>query len=116
MWFYYFSNRQQSTKGLVGRSYRAIGPKILLWYGSPGDHFLQGIEGHYVRTWSLNLLFCSRVFGLVVSVVVPSMLAVLPYMQEVVGSTPGLDIHLLGCYVVDGVAIQKKVQHINIIH
>jgi hypothetical protein len=31
-------------------------------------------------------------FGLVISVVVvPFMLAVLPYMQEVAGSTPGLD-------------------------
>jgi hypothetical protein len=39
----------------------------------------QGIEGRYVRPWSLNLLFCRRGFGLVVSVVVPSMLAVLPH-------------------------------------
>jgi hypothetical protein len=37
-----------------------------LWYGSPGD-FSQGIEGRYVRPWSLNLLFCRRGFGLVVS-------------------------------------------------
>jgi hypothetical protein len=38
----------------------------------------QGIEGHYVRPWSLNL-FCRRGFGLVISVVVPLMLVVLPY-------------------------------------
>jgi hypothetical protein len=44
--------------------------------GSPGD-FSQGIEG----PWSLNLLFCRRGFGLVVSVVVPLMLAVLPYAR-----------------------------------
>jgi hypothetical protein len=40
--------------------------------------FSQGFEGFYVRSWSLNLLFCRRGFGLVVSVVVPLMLAVLP--------------------------------------
>jgi hypothetical protein len=31
----------------------------------------------------------------VVSVVVPLMLAVLPYMREVAGSTPGLDFYVL---------------------
>jgi hypothetical protein len=48
--------------------------------GSPGD-FSLGIEGHYVRPWSLNLLFCRKGVGLVVSVVVPLMLAVLPYAR-----------------------------------
>jgi hypothetical protein len=36
---------------------------------------------HYVRPWSLNLLFLSKGVGLVVSVVVPLMLAVLPYAR-----------------------------------
>jgi hypothetical protein len=40
--------------------------------GSPGD-LSHGIEGRYVRPWSLDLLFCRRGFGLVVSVVVPLM-------------------------------------------
>jgi hypothetical protein len=31
--------------------------------------------------WSLNLLFCRKRFGLVVSIVVPLMLAVLPYAR-----------------------------------
>jgi hypothetical protein len=48
--------------------------------GPPGD-FSHSIEGHYVRPWSLNLLFWRRGFGLVVSVVVPLMLAVLPYAR-----------------------------------
>jgi hypothetical protein len=50
----------------------------LLWYGSPGD-LSQGIEGRYVWPWSLNFLRTG--FGLVVSVVVPAMLAVLPYAR-----------------------------------
>jgi hypothetical protein len=63
-------------KGSVGCSCRAMGSKIL----SCGMVH-QGIEGRYVRPWSLNLLFCRRGFGLVVSVVVPSMLAVMPYAR-----------------------------------
>jgi hypothetical protein len=41
----------------------------------------------------MNFLFYRMGFGLVVSVVVPSMLAVLPYARSVAGSTPGLDFH-----------------------
>jgi hypothetical protein len=44
--------------------------------------YVQGIEGRYVRPWSLNLLFYRRGFGLVVSVVVPSVLAVLPICER----------------------------------
>jgi hypothetical protein len=60
----------------------------------------QGISRRVLRgatsdpAWSLNLLFYRRGFGLVVSIVVPSMLAVLPYMREVAGSTPGLDFYI----------------------
>jgi hypothetical protein len=43
--------------------------------------FSQDIVGRYVRPWSLNFLFCRRGFGLVVSVVVPSMLEVLSYAR-----------------------------------
>jgi hypothetical protein len=39
------------------------------------------LRGSYVRPWSMNLLFCRREFGLVVSVVVPLMMAVLPYAR-----------------------------------
>jgi hypothetical protein len=67
-------------KGSVSRSCRPIGSKILVVVWFTRD-FSQGIEGHYVRPWSLNLLFCRRGFGLVVSVVVPLMLAVLPYAR-----------------------------------
>jgi predicted secreted protein len=68
-------------KGSVGRSCRDIGSKILSCGMVHQGDFSQGIEGHYVRPWSLNLLF-RRGFGLVVSVVVPSMLAVLPYVRH----------------------------------
>jgi hypothetical protein len=56
--------------------------------------FLAGYWGVLRTTkWSLNLLF-RRGFGSVVSVLVPSMLAVVP-LREVAGSTPGLDFYLL---------------------
>jgi hypothetical protein len=38
-------------------------------------------SGRYVRPWSLSLLFCRKGFGLVASVVVSLMLAVLPYAR-----------------------------------
>jgi hypothetical protein len=56
--------------------------------------FLAGIEGRYVRPWSLNLLFCRRGFGLVFSVVVPLCWRCCQ-IREVTGSTPGLDFYLL---------------------
>jgi hypothetical protein len=69
-------------KGSVGHSCRAIGSKMhWLWCGSPGD-FSQGIDRHYGRPWSLNLLFLLKGIWLVlVSVVVSLMLAVLPYAR-----------------------------------
>jgi hypothetical protein len=77
-------------KGSVGRSCRAIGSKIL----SSMVH--QVISHRVVRGATYDpghwtFYFWWRGFGLVVSIVVPSMLVVLPYMREVAGLTPGLD-------------------------
>jgi hypothetical protein len=49
-----------------------MGSKIIVVYGSSGD-FSQGIEGKGIC--------CGRGFGLMVSVVVSLMLAVLPYAR-----------------------------------
>jgi hypothetical protein len=80
-WFYSFNSNIVMFSNIMTPDYDFNFEIIQsLWYGSPGD-ISQGIEGCYVRPWSLNLLFCRRGFGLVVSAVVPSMLAVLPYAR-----------------------------------